>query len=217
VNNNVTSAIDWLGGEGYYYYKSNYYYYSDINLFIGGQAKTQINNFNDALSHYRSGAGGVVSAGTGLYAEMTNASSYISRISGNSSVLAGWIENRLKSVSRNQTTGLISATPGSFIGQLNSTTLGSYGFNIAYQAQWDAGSWYEREGKNYRLVAMNVTVNLANITDWNFDWNANYGIWKNITQELIPGWIAGARGNPSPFEISIQTSETYNLVVEQAE
>lgn len=195
-------------------------YYNYHDLTAAGTAHQQINTFRDALSHYRSGAGGVIPAGPGLYAEMRAHISYHERVAGNDSWIANQIKRKLRQVPKNQTTGTFSNAGGSFVGQLESMTLGSYGLNIQYTLTWNAGPWQSRwhnflTGGCCREVSTNVTVNLHNITDWNFQWNPQYSWFDNVTRETIPGWIAGARGNPAGFDISLNLTETYNLTVEQ--
>ena len=221
-NNFLLTSVDPLGlYYGYYYYYGGYYYYTtDANLFVGGERESLINNLTDALAHYRSGAGGTVPAGPGLYSEMQSHSSYETRIMGNDSVLAQRIiDNTLSKVSKSQTSGTIQNVPGSTIGNLECSTLGSYGFNISYSATWNATNWtYDAtEEKYYRYVTAPVTVSLSGSNGWNFDWNADYNLWENITRELIPGWIAGARGNPANFTITYSTSVFYELTVKQHE
>src|SRR5690606_20849239 len=136
----------------------------------------------------------------------------------------GWVASRIKekleNVPNNQATGNFQSGANSFVGQLDSMTLGSYGLSLTYDATWNAGPWKKRwhsfiTGSCYREVSTNVTVNFNLYTDWNFKWNPQYGWFKNITRETIPGWIAGARGTPADFYISGNLSETYNLKIEQ--
>ncbi|MCI5135996.1 MAG: RHS repeat-associated core domain-containing protein, partial [Candidatus Electrothrix sp. AW2] len=195
-------------------------YYDYDDLMVAGIAQKQINGFRDALSHYRSGAGGVVPAGPGLYAEMRSHKSYRNRVAGNDSWIAEQIKKKLRTVPKNQTRGTLSNANGSFVGNLQSKTLGSYGLNIQYALIWNAGGWQPRwhsflTGSCFREVSTNATVNLTNTTDWNFQWNPQYSWFDNITREVIPGWIAGARGNPAGFDISLSLSENYRLQVEQ--
>ncbi|MDW8350256.1 MAG: hypothetical protein RML49_08405, partial [Verrucomicrobiae bacterium] len=210
------------GGSSFYEssggsYSSSYDYY---DLFASPSVKSQINGFSDALSHYRSGAGGTIPAGYGLYAEMRADSSYQNRVKSHDGWVAMKIRDKLENVPKNQTTGAIQSAPGSFVGQLNSKTLGSYGLSLEYNATWNAGPWKERwhsfiSGSRYREVSIDVTVNYSLHADWNFHWNPRYNWFENVTREVIPGWIAGARGNPADFHISGNLSETYNLKVEQ--
>ena len=65
--------------------------------------------------------------------------------------------------------------------------------------------------------AIDKLITLDSVSFWNFEWNASYNLWQNITRELIPGWIAGARGNPNPFTITFSTSASYGLSVKQYE
>jgi hypothetical protein len=124
-------------------------------------------------------------------------------------------------VPKHQKTGTLSNDPNSFVGQLTSKVLGSYGLNINYTLSWNAGAWEKRwysfitGDRCYREVKTEVTVRYTNNTDWNFNWNTEYNWYENITQEVIPGTIAGVRGNPSGFFISLDLSETYDLKIEQ--
>lgn len=219
VGNDPVGRIDKYGlyGSSGGSYTSPYDYY---DLLAPPSAKSQINGFSDALSHYRSGAGGVIPAGQGLYAEMRADSSYQDRVKSEDGWVATKIKDKLKNVPKNQTTGNIQSAPGSFVGQLNSETLGSYGLSLTYNATWNAGPWKKRwhsfiSGSCYREVTTNVTVDYSLYADWNFHWNSQYNWFENVTREVIPGWIAGARGNPADFHISGNLSETYNLKVEQ--
>jgi len=60
-------------------------------------------------------------------------------------------------------------------------------------------------------------VSLVGSDVWDFSWNASYNLWQNVTRELIPGWIAGAVGNPANFTISYSTSASYLLSARQYE
>ena len=219
-NNNI-SNVDPLGLEGvlgYYYYYNGYYYYTqDANCFTGGTVKTEINNLTDALAHYRSGAGGVVSAGAGLYSEMGSHSTYKEGIVGNDSRVAQAIKQQLSGVARNVSSG--SFTRSSFVGALECSTLGSYRLDYSCTVNWYATDWtYDSVEKcYYRYVTAPVTVSFSGSDRWDFEWNASYNLWQNITRELIPGWIAGARGNPNPFTITFSTSASYGLSVKQYE
>jgi len=220
VNNHVTSSYDWLGGEEGYYYSNggNYYYSDDNNYFVGGSAQSQINNLTDALAHYRSGAGGTVSAGSGLYSEMASNSSYQTGIVGNSSTLAGIIKSSLANVSKASNSGTISSSQVAVL--LQCSTLGGYYLNASYSTSWGATAWQwdASAGKYYRDVYTGqFSVALSGTDVWNFDWNASYNLWQNVTRELIPGWIAGAIGNPANFTTSYSTSTTYLLSTRQYE
>jgi hypothetical protein len=219
VGNDPVGRIDKFGlyGSSGGSYSNPYDYY---DLFAPPAAKSQINGFSDALSHYRSGAGGVVPVGQGLYAEMRANSSYQDRVKSEDGWVASKIKDKLKSVPKNQTTGTIQSAPGSFVGQLNSETLGSYGLSLTYNATWNAGPWKKRWhsfvlGSCYREVSTNVTVDYSLYADWNFHWNPQYNWFENVGREVIPRWIAGASGNPADFHINGSLSETYNLKVEQ--
>jgi RHS repeat-associated protein len=219
VNNHATTSIDPLGGEeyyGYYYYDNDEYYYSGTNYFVGGQAQSEINNLTDALSHYRSGAGGTVPAGSGLYGEMKSNSTYANNFIGNNCSIATIIADKLLNVSKSNSSGSFQNSPGSSRAA-ECSTLGSYSLDINYTSQWNAGAWQHDSTGDFRYVETDVTVGLSGSDSWDFNWNASYNLWQNISRELIPGWIAGARGNPAPFTIGYQTSESYHLMVRQPE
>lgn len=112
-----------------------------------------------------------------------------------------------------------SFTRSSFVGALECSTLGSYRLDYSCTVNWSATDWtYDSVEKcYYRYVTSPVTVSFSGSDRWDFEWNASYNLWQNITRELIPGWIAGARGNPNPFTITFSTSASYGLSVKQYE
>ena len=187
------------------------------NYFVGGAAKTEINSLTDALAHYRSGQGGTVAAGDGLYSEMKSDSTYIGGLVGNDSRVANAIKGQLANVDKTRQSGTFLRT--NFVGALDCATLGSYRLNYVCTVNWSATDWvYDAQAKNYyRYVTAPVTVAFTGSDPWDFEWNASYNLWQNITRELIPGWIAGAIGNPAPFTISFSTTEVYGLSVKQYE
>lgn len=216
VRNDSIKSVDALGLSSSYSDPYNYY-----DLFVEPGLRLQINSFSDALAHYRSGYGGTVAAGNGLYDEMIADSTYKERVKSENGWVASRIKEKLAQVPYLQMSGIISAAPGSRVGQLSSKTLGSYGLSIRYEAPWKATPWRTGfrsffTGRCYREVSSTVRVDFELLTDWNFQPNRNYSWFKNLTGETIPGWIAGARGTPADFMISGSLSETYNLTVEQS-
>ena len=219
VNNGVSMNSDFLGlSSGYYYYYNGYYHYSyDANYFVGGSVKSEINNLTDALAHYRSGAGGIVNAGAGLYAEMQGHSTYQTGIVGNDSRVAKAIKSELADVNKNLQSGTFNRS--SFVGALECTTLGNYKLNYSGSINWTGSNWlYDSISKKYyRDVTANVNIIFTGSDLWDFEWNASYNTWQNVTRELIPGWVAGLRGTPAPFTIKFSTNASYNLSVRQYE
>ena len=210
-----TLGLDILGTL-YYYYYGGYYYYSDVDYFANGEVKTEINNINDALQHYRSGAGGVVPAGQGLITEMKQDPTYVRKIQ---SGIRSSITSKLNNVDYSISSGIVSALPDSHRG-LDCNTLGSYRVGIDYSANWSATAWQQNgNGEYFRDVSISsVTINMSGYNDWDFTWNANYNFWENATRELIPGAIAGAKGNPNPFRITYSLSEEFsNITIRQYE
>ena len=87
-------------------------------------------------------------------------------------------------------------------------------------ANWSATEWQSNGDDGYfRDVSISsVAINMSGHNDWDFSWNANYNIWENVTKELIPGAIAGAKGNPKAFTITYSLSEKFlNIIIRQYE
>ena len=215
-NNKTIETFDYAGlsSLGYYYYVAGYYYYTANDLFAPGIPQTSINSFQDALNHYRSGKGGTVAAGPGLIAEMKADKSFDSMLQN----LSQGISAKLLSVKTNETSGIVSNSLGAYRGLEAYPTLGSYRLDIKYNANWTATEWIkESDGRYSRVVSSNFTIYFSGENAWDFEWNENYGIFKNITQELIPGYIAGSTGNPKNFTITYSTTHNFSLQVKQYE
>lgn len=172
---------------------------------------SEVNSFQDALNHYRSGEGGCVSAGSGLISEMCSADSFVN---GEKSIL-DVILGKLQNVPWMQFSGFVNSAPGSYRGY-RCLTLGSYRLNIEYSAEWFSDAWIvEADGRKSRNVWSNFTIDYFGYNDWDFEWNEEYSIWDNISQELIPGAIAGSVGDPKSYRISYEFSRNYYLSVKQ--
>ena len=214
-NNQSTLGFDKAGlSLGYYYYVAGVYYYTANDIFAPGIAQDSINSFQDALNHYRSGAGGIVPAGSGLISEMTSASSYTDMIQS----LQNGIENKLIAVAKSDSSGTVSNAPDSYRGLESYPTMGSYRLDINYNAHWTASSWTkDSEGKYYRTISSSFTVFFSGSNGWDFHWNPEYPFIKNVCDELLPGYIAGSVGNPKDYTITYSMTHDYNLQVRQYE
>ena len=214
-NNQPIEAFDQLGlNLGYYYYVAGYYYYTVNDLFAPGVPQTSINSFQDALNHYRSGEGGKVIAGPELIAEMKADKSFNLMLQN----LSHGISEKLLAVKTNENSGTIFNSPGAYRGLEAYPTLGSYRLDIEYNANWTATNWIkEADGRYSRLISSNFTVYFSGENAWDFEWNANYDFIKNITDELLAGYIAGSVGNPKNFIITYSTTHDFSLQVKQYE
>jgi len=173
------------------------------------QKQGEINVVYQAISHYHSKVGGTVPAGQGLYAEIRSSSSYKSGILGNSSEVANRIKAKLSSVSLSQSSGDFPQNPGSNIGMLCPPTLGSFAFDIKYDAHWKATSWKDCK----RTVSATIKVSFTQNYFWNLDRKESSGtaLWK-LVEKVIPSALIG---EGTPFHIPLSLEETYTLSVEQ--
>ena len=209
--NGANYCGDFVGGVLYYYFQAGLYYYSLNEVFAPGLPVSEINSFQDALNHYQSGAGGTVSAGSGLRSEMIGSDGFIT---GEAQILNG-IAEKLRSVPCPQLYGYVSNSPGAFRGY-RSLTHGSYRVDIEYDAYWTADSWiHESDGRLSRIVRSSFSIRYHGSNDWDFEWNPNYSFWENVSQELIPGAIAGSIGNPRAYTIRYDFNRKYQLAVKQ--
>jgi LysM repeat protein len=173
-----------------------------------GTKMSEINNLYEALEHFRSGAGGAVPAGPGLYSKIRASESYKKHVAGSDSTLANRIINRtLSMVPFDQPSGHINNSKGAKIGELNVMPLGSYEFDVSYSSPWNASEW----GKDSRKVWSSLEVSLS--TNELFDFkNEDYGLIDNLTREYAPGKIAGVGKD---FYINVDMKEQYHLTHKQ--
>ncbi len=209
--NAVSFCADYAGGKLFYYLQAGWYYYSANEVLAPGVAQSEINSFQDALNHYRSGTGGSIPAGNGLLGEMTASDSFVA---GERLLLKG-IEDKLTEVPFVQTSGVVESAPGSYRG-MRCFTLGSYRLNIRYSACWFADDWVcEGDGVYSRNVRSNFQIWFSGENGWDFEWNNTYNLWENISQELIPGAIAGSIGHPANYTITYQFFRNYHTSTRQ--
>lgn len=94
--------------------------------------------------------------------------------------------------------------------------LGSYRLDIEYVANWHADAWVLGSNGVYsRNVWSYFSIRFFGNNGWDFKWNENYTLWENITQELIPGAIAGSIGNPADYDITYEFWGNYYISVKQ--
>ena len=143
----------------------------------------------DACSHYRSKVGGVVKANSNLYEEMKKDKSFFNK----------FIPEMIKILSDK----IIKTDVGTFIQSapnsnrpLNCSTMGMYKLNIEYNHKVSVGVNY-------------VELHLFGSDKWDFQTSKDKGVFKNLTQEIIPGMIAG---DGKPFDISYDFKYTIKIV-----
>jgi len=177
-----------------------------VNLLVKADKKTKIDNFNDALAHYRSGAGGVVPAAKLIDSELKKDKTYVSLIKNKKNE----IKEELAKVDKDKTSGTITA-PSSKTNYLSSMTLGSYGVVPAYSFKWSASAYKTVNGKTCRTVytPAAVSMTLTGQDYWDFEPNTGYSGLKNLIREKIPGYIASwrANGKEQPFTITVSMTE----------
>src|SRR5690606_22014935 len=120
----------------------------------------------------------------GLIAEMRAHATYKDRVISSDGSVAVRIKNRMQNVDKVAQSGTIWSVPNSTVGQLESTTLGSYGLGLNYSGVWHAGPWeipwhslITRSCR--RKIEMKVTVHYTLRDLWDFKSNPQYSRWKN--------------------------------------
>lgn len=150
-----------------------------------------INSLTDACSHYRSKAGGQVKANPQLYEEMKNSSSFKNKF------IPEMIKILKDKIIKADVGTLIKSAPGSNR-PLSCTTMGMYKLNIEYCHKVTVGVNY-------------VELHLFGSDKWDFETSKDKGFFKNLTQEIIPGLIAG---KGKPFDITYDFKYTVQIVPE---
>ena len=200
------------------YVEGSYYTYYD--LWVDPAKKDKIENFRDALAHYRSGAGGTVKAGESLYREMKEDSTYEEHVKEDGS-LPDRIAKRLENVSKELTSGTFYNVPGTSVGQLKCETLGSYELGVTYTATWHAGPWKKSfwhfaTGEYYRTISCDIEAQFVLNERWDFETNPEYTILGNMIREWIPEMIANMNAiNPRPFTITGSFSDNIHIEIDQ--
>jgi RHS repeat-associated protein len=179
-----------------------------------------INDVFDAISHFRSGKGGTVSAGSDLIKQMKSEDDYLAVID----ELRDIITTKLEKADHKSTTGTVS---GSGHRGLNTFVLGSYKLDISYSDTWTATSWKklgawdalfkcgELGSCSSRQVKANVTINFSFRNAWDFHPHSGYGTVGNFFKETLPGtvvsvgttkakdfWITGAWKVKMKFDVT---------------
>eukprot|EP01107_Rhizomastix_libera_P013920 TRINITY_DN409_c0_g1_i1.p1 TRINITY_DN409_c0_g1~~TRINITY_DN409_c0_g1_i1.p1 ORF type:complete len:220 (+),score=34.60 TRINITY_DN409_c0_g1_i1:22-660(+) len=175
-----------------------------VNLLVKAAVKTQINSFNDALAHYRSGCGTTVPA-VGLVTDELKKDASYTALSKNT---AAAIKAKLAAVPVDTSSGSIS---GSQSLQLSSMTLGSYGVSATWSGSWVSTAFKPVSGRQCRSVytTKDIALDVKGKDYWDFDPNSGYSWVKNLVREKIPGFIASWRagGNQKPFYITVDFSD----------
>lgn len=148
-----------------------------------------IGSLTDACSHYRSKAGGKVKANSSLYEEMKNDSSFCKKF------INEMTDILTKKVLNANVGDTIRSAPDSNR-PANCTTMGMYKLNIEYNHKVTVG-------KN------DIVLHLYGSDLWDFKPSKDKGFLKNLTNEIIPGMIAG---DGTPFEIIYDFKYTINII-----
>ena len=179
----------------------------NVNLLVAPAKKTQIDNFTDALAHYRSGAGGSVPAKKLITNELMKHKTYTKFLQ----TLKDKAKTELKQVSVAKTRGTVSYASDKKT-YLSSMTLGGYGLSAKYSFSWKATAFKKASnGRMCRTVSTTapVTVSFDGYDYWDFEPNEGYSGVKNLIREKIPGVIASWRagGKEKPFTITVNFTD----------
>ena len=154
-------------------------------------SKDGIGSLTEACSHYRSNAGGTVKANSKLYEEMKNDNSFKNKF------ISEMIGILKKKIIDSDVGTFIQSAPGSNR-PLSCSTMGMYKLNIEYRHEVKVG-------------INNVVLHLFGSDKWDFEPSKDKGFFKNLTQEIIPGWVAG---KGTPFDITYDFKYTVQIVPE---
>ena len=148
-----------------------------------------------ACSHYRSQAGVVVKTNSNIYEEMK-----IDEIFKNKFIpeMIGILKSKITDTDVGSS---IASAPNSNR-PVSCSTMGMYKLNIEYNHKVTVGINY-------------VELHLFGSDLWDFEPSKDKGVFKNLTQEIIPGLVAG-KGKPFSisydFKYTIEIIPDYNLI-----
>ena len=148
-----------------------------------------IGSLTDACSHYRSNAGGKVKANSNLYKEMKNDKSFYNKFVGEMTDIL------TKKVLNANVGDIIQNAPNSDR-PVSCTTMGMYKLNIEYNHKVTVGVNY-------------IELHLYGSDLWDFQPSKDKSWFKNLTNEIIPGMVAG---KGTPFEITYDFKYTINII-----
>jgi len=188
-----TSGVDPLG----------LYSYSTYDLLVEGSTHIVIDDFRDALSHYRGKSGGTSSATATLIGEIKGDDSYKTKIMTN---LKESLEAKSSDVPTTQQSGTIS---GSGFRGLECHTMGSFKADFNYNYDWQASEW---NAWGVRDVTATVDIDFTFNDAWDFVTNPSYNFWQNLTREWGPGIIAG---DGQAFNITGDFTESFTFTFRQ--
>jgi len=174
----------------------------------GFGAPSEINTLKDLNDYYRSGAGGSVPAGQGLYDNMRSNSSYQGKVLNVNSTDPKSVIKRVKDKLKQQTgcEGTITNASGSTVGL--GSWLGSYQLEITYSIEWTRSGGSMSGGGNIDVNAQTIHYKLNE--EWDYEWEAGQGIFNNV----VRGWAAGLIvGDGIAYNVTGDLSETYTFRV----
>jgi RHS repeat-associated protein len=170
---------------------------------VSHSPQTVINNYSDALEHWRSKAGGSVPAGATLIGRVKASSNYIS----NKIAAEKQIEKQLKSVPCGLTSGVINRNGG-----LIGINVGDYALgNIDLTYQPYTVSWATTGTKGVRQVTGVANRNASFNDEYVFKFDINDPV-TTFFSDTIPSIVAG---DGAPFFITGSFSDTINATVSQ--
>lgn len=146
-------------------------------VFAKAEKKTSISSLKEALSHYRSKAGGTVPASSTLIEEMKNDAHFKKDIFGPDGKITKIIKKKIEDALKSNVKE-IRSQPGSYTGGLWCTTLGGYSISIDYVHK-------PIKGEN------NVNLHLYGKDKWDFAKVEGASKIHNFMHETLPGIIAG--------------------------
>jgi RHS repeat-associated protein len=169
-----------------------------------------INSFMDALNYYASGQGGTVTAGSGLIQTIKNSSDYGTMKQG----LTNTLNQKLANVSIGDNSGTISGSGTRSLSDAGQT-LGGLVLSLNYSGNWSGSGWQAGNSSqdSRTITASSVPYTFSFSDPWDFQWNNNYGVFKNLFDEVIPGVAANAYataigGTGKSFTITGQFSDS---------
>lgn len=157
-----------------------------------GEPQTEINDFDSALSHYRSKVGGSVPGGPGLINEIKEDNDFFNVLD----ISAGYVEAEIRSL-LDESEAKSGQVDGTVPNQISSClTLGHFVLAIKYHSEWSVEIV---DGE--KTVKIDTTYSMSTTDVWDFEPNSGYTDLQNLIREIIPAILAGPG---EPYEIPVQ-------------
>lgn len=179
-------------------------------LFEKGRVLTEINNISDAIIHSRSGAGGDLPAGPGLYHEMSDFDNYQAVFNETGKIIQK-LKDQVLIASKISDNGTIVNTPNYYY-LLQCITLGHYSVFPKYEIPYTC----KVEGNVKKCTITNGEVVSSGVDCWDFESQKDWSWIKNLIFEKIPEWLVKIHGkHMKPFNThyTIKTSYSFSIDV----